>query len=481
MIIELVWIDGAGTELDTLDLQGGADGLKVAADGWVPAVAFGDTPVIETFTLRVSGANTNGLATALQQLSTWLQRIGWSQNGIDNRVVWLRVQLDAETYARQAALVDLSWSTADDLITATKTTPAQVDQLRCAIKRQPYWEQASPAHFARTAISSTGGIATLGNVDTALAGDVPARLSSLMLYPMTTNSRFDQWWIGLKVEPDALAGTFISVWPLASGSVRNDTTIVTDGTAYNGHSLHCTFASAPTLNERVLCTLRMIKPSGDLGAFRGRYQALLRAKAALGSEIYARLKFGWALPYSFMGSTLYTLRSPIYRPRATVMLPTYGLNAWQLFDLGQFNIPSDRNSTSLDNFSIAIEAERDSPAGTLDLDCLILIPALDGMAAIAGPAITTAEHVTLRTDPFGKLGAFEIEGAYASSYTPPEGNTFDMAEIKTELWGLPVDITYPALKLIAAAQLSTEGHALDQTLNLIGAYVPRWRMLRGAE
>jgi hypothetical protein len=115
------------------------------------------------------------------------------------------------------------------------------------------------------------------------------------------------------------------------------------------------------------------------------------------------------------------------------MQPSAGITEWQLFDMGQVIIPADRDSTTLDNFCIILEAERYSLAGTLDLDCLILIPVLDGMAALSESRVQTGKHIRLQVDAFDKRSALCIDGAYNAS----EGNTFDRSKVSAESWSLP--------------------------------------------
>jgi hypothetical protein len=190
----------------------------------------------------------------------------------------------------------------------------------------------------------------------------------------------------------------------------------------------------------------------------GEYLVLLRCKVDDDTtQVGIQLKHGW----TGLGGKEVTVGT------------TYidGQDGWELVELGKVSIPPTGNRDSwattgnkVQDYSIVIAAERISDAGTLDLDCIILIPSKH-MIYIDG------------ADTGVSGGIVYIENA-------PDGTRYILAKTQADRYGA-VEYSfsdtweYPVgggLLVIAAQTAST--HDLTDTAALAISLVPRWHTFR---
>lgn len=439
---------GGSGDVSNLDLS-----TWLAEQGWQQAVAADESTVDEALTLHVPGTTDDNLAANVQALDAMLlnaQRVNDFQNF---REVWLRAQMAGESGARQA------------LVTAVKRSPnvQQTDPLAVqhylrdyflGLKRAALWEGTTLRTTTGTGISALGGKLNYSG----LAGDRAARVA---LTRLASSSNLNEFWLGVQsTRLNATPANLNPIWNLRLTAVANygsDTTGGTsnaDATAQDGYKVVCTFATASSLAMRCIITTNEVSNQQY-----GRYMVLLRAKTT--STRTARVRLGMGNWYSGAG---------FFNTLNRVLISG---NSWKLYQLGEVYLPVRPNMNTVTGFRSAgfrVEAESVSGSGNLELDCLVLIPSLDGVLHVSGTNPVSASWIyEVYHRPGGELYGKVLDSALTGIQIEelhPDGQT----------WGLePANGT-----LVCAGQyngVSTKADTLDVTMS---AY-ERWVTLRGAE
>lgn len=468
--LKLVRLDDFISDIDSLDLLSG--GFTLARDGYQPkACAMGDTSAVETLTLQIQGTTQDDVASKLHSLDDKIKQACWwaDDPGVERYQVWLRVQLDNESYPRQAQIIKITPPDKVKIFTPEEFNGNWLGQYILGIERTPWWEMPYPypTTTAKTGINAIGGTATLSET---IHGDVPARLSKLEVYPPDSISPNSDYWLGWKSNRFGVAANFQPVWDLKDAislSLSADTSVVVDASARSGSKLTCTFGTTATLSKRCTSGLGSSVTTGDLAAQRGSYTVLLRAKMSDTSIARARLEFGFAASYAALTNTIIRSRQVISG------------TSWFLYEMGSVDIPPLRiySTNTLSDFLIQLYAERISGAGSLDIDCLIFIPIDEGMVKLNSPAgsgdSVTSIYVFQHAD--NSLGSFMADNGGIS----PGLIRYTVIAKPVNQWSLPANDDSPVL--VAAAQDITAGNVKGKTFSMAYTYSPRWRTLRGNE
>jgi len=218
------------------------------------------------------------------------------------------------------------------------------------------------------------------------------------------------------------------------------------------------------LLERV--AIREQDVAGSVVDQAGRFNVLLRARMSDTSVAMVRAKFGW----------ISTVTNTIVSPFIMSRVPIIGTD-WKIYELGSVNVPTIRNVIiTLENFAIALDAERISGSGNLLLDCLVLIPTIEGAVKLE-----TASDITRASS---QIDTATIFTAADMSYSAVkigavDGLSYDSCVYHQEDWALPANGTKPRLIVCGADKdgISTKA----DVLNFSYTYIPRWRVLRGNE
>lgn len=381
------------------------------------------------------------------------------------------MQLDNETYPRQAQILNIQPPDRVKTFTPTEISANYIGEYQIGIERTPFWEDPYPypTTTAKTSINSIGGTAVLSET---INGDVPARIALLNFN--STATIYNNFWLGWRTSRFGTTANFAPVWSLDKGAGGNaggtDTGIVSDNSAYDGKKMTCTFASSTALIQRTWIAVTDV--TANPNDQRGTFTVLLRAKMSDTSTARVRMRAGWFNPQD---NTIY---NPIYRSRVVINGNNGMITApWTFYEIGTINIPPLRYfnpNVVLDYFAIALDAERTSGAGNLEMDCLVLIPNDEGMISLKSDAeITLIDTLTLTTttppndQPYGYMTV--VLGAITSH------NTLTVSAIN---WGLPANGEAP--RLIAAGSGLDSLSTKATTFNLSYTYIPRWRTLRGS-
>lgn len=464
--LKLVRLDDFISDIDSIDLFAG--GYSLAEDGYTPMVApLGATSVHEVITLKIQGSSKDNLATLIQAVDAKIKQVQWwlDDPGIERYQVWLRVQQDNETNARQAQIVNILPPDKIRVFQPEEYNNNYIGEYSIGIERTPYWEApyTYPTTTGMDNLNIIGGTATLSET---INGDVPARLARLTVVTDSSSGRVSDFWAGWKTSRFGASANFIPVWELHNGAEMDvDTTAVADATAYDGTKITTTFSADATLilREKILVSDVTTAHSGVLADQRGSYLVLLRAKMSDTSIARVRLAAG-----QFSGSKF---NSPVYRSRIVI-----SGTGWNLYEMGNIKIPPSRLPVgyTFPNFALGFYAERISGSGSLDMDCAILIPIDDGAVkmectgGLQGGQIM--EVYQAADDSLWSLAGFAVgDGRAIFSVVPkPQG-----------YWSLPANGEKPVIVIAATDNINGTGNLNGKTVDLTYAYIPRWRTLRG--
>lgn len=172
-MLKLVRLQDFAADIDTVDLLSG--GFSLAADGYAPVVApIGAKSVHESITLTLKGASTDDLALMVQDIDRKVKECQWwiDSPDLERYQVWIRVQMDGETYTRQAQILNIEPPNKVNEFTKQETGDYTIIEYTIGIERTPFWEQpySYPTTTALNNMDILGGTATLSET---INGDVP--------------------------------------------------------------------------------------------------------------------------------------------------------------------------------------------------------------------------------------------------------------------------------------------------------------------
>lgn len=354
---------------------------------------------------------------------------------------------------RQARVHQIVTETAGDGV-LTPMLGRSAARVRVAIQHDAVWEDSGVTVISTTGVSTTGGVWVIGND----AGSMAQRIRELVA-TSTYAGYLSKFWIGIRNLREGYQG-FIPLWEAESGTNILDASDVSDGTASGGYRVSIDFGTSAAMAKRF--TIRWGQVAGSYAHhIIGRYLVLARCKLSSSiTEVAVDLRHGWAGFAGMESSAGITYLSAVSNANLT---------NWNLIPLGTVQIPPTGNrddlmSAEVEGCMLSVFAERMSAAGSLYVDCFILIPA-EHLVVVSGASVGNAggplEIYTPTADEPYALGKTAAAGLY--------GNV----EYSFENWNYPRGGGI----LVLAAQEATQ-HALSVTCNLDGEIMPRWRGYR---
>ena len=363
--------------------------------------------------------------------------------------MWLRAQLENETYARQALLKRIGYNQPPGMMRPNRK---HLSGLILGVDRYA-WEDTASTPFSGSAVSAIGGTFVFNNA----GGDLPARVARADFDGSSADMY--RYWAGFRSPRFGTVANFAPYWSLRKGVAAwfdADTTGGTthsDPTSKDGFKTVTTFASDESMKRRVLVQQYDIVGAAGREDQRGRYQVLLRAKLSAGSTVVrVRLLSG---SYGDYENPAQGARVPI---TAT---------SWKFYDMGTVRNPGHRmigGVDYLDHVLFGIAAERVSGTGSLEMDCLVFIPIEEGyiFSKVLTPGSGFPASVLQTAD-----------GKYYG-YTTAVNTAYSLIE-PTVKGGLPVG---SGICVIAAER--DDQSALTDTVDVDLAVYQRWETLRGA-
>lgn len=454
-------------DIASLSLLGYTDGFNLAYDGWRQAVASdSDDRVAEALTLRVRGTDPDDLASKLHGLDAMLDEVGRHDEAAERYGVWLRVQIDDEANTRQALLT--AASVGPLALYASPASPGSfLRRYRLALERMPWWESILRSQYYLPAVSCLGGMATYGTV----YGNKPARIARTRIYgstadgPEAGDEGLFEFWLGFRTDRFGDQTNFVPVWDLGEASDStgvNDTASVADATAYGGYKWQCSFGTE-TLLERVRATLQA--QTSDYSDQRGEFAVLLRAKVGASTVCQVQLRDGFVYSSALRAHQRVTISSA----------------NWFLYPLGTVRIPPSHGvigAGSLRFYGFELFASRTSGSNNLDIDCLVLIPTAEGslhvdISPLQGVSNGGVKYILGDTRPI-VVHMFPDGDSDGWWYT--SNNPWATVAVEPSAYAMPVASTG---RIILAGQRETEGHDLDDYVDVDLYANRRYRTLRG--
>lgn len=451
--------DGNSAVTSTLNLYGGAHGIRLARNGWRPVVvAPGGSlePVKEVMRLQIEGSDHDNLAAREQALMTKLRE---AQEYQDSKVevygIWLRDKLPDETGTRQAFIKAGSLKIGETIHSPPVSPGNFLSNATLTLKRMPFWENLNLSTISAGGISGTGGSYDYSSV----GGDVGARIMQTIFKGATGwTGPLYEFWMGFRTDRFGDRANFEPVWECEDGTNGTDSSDAVDATASAGNKVTCDFGAEEDMVARV--TVAVEDVTADYTDQRGEFAVLLRAKVGASTTCRVRLLDNFA-------------SATTWRTQGRVEVSS---TSWKLYPVGSVSIPPLRGSqylhhNKLRNYSLRIEAERASGSNDLDLDCFILIPTAEKSLYFAGGNVR-------------KFGSITYP---ATIYITPEGLIYgDQADAGSMPTASIKDIDAPGYELpvgdgtLYLAAQREASHVLTDGCGIILKVLPRWSFLRGS-
>lgn len=369
----------------TLNLLSGA--LQLEDAGWFTDTG-GSGAVLETFRMSSDDTDANIRAFLADFDELMEQAENYRNDATESVAVWLKVQSEGESAARQA-LIYFGSHTEDTSEFDSPLLGTGTAQVVLYVHRHRLWEATSADSDSESTVNSLGGSYVLGH---GAMGTAPGRISLFRVISseVTTHNKV---WVGIK--PTGLGTTgFNAVWEAEDGTNYTDASDSADATASGGSKVTISYATGAGLNKRFTLRLSNVA-AGNYTSFIGQYLVLGRVKlSSATTKVYIQLNSGWAGANDgpLVGDTFLD---------ATV---DSNLTNWNLIELGVCNIPQSGNraatfsSTVQDHF-FQVFSSRESASGSLDFDCFVLIPAKHLYKAEGATITTGTNNLTHYTFP----------------------------------------------------------------------------------
>lgn len=430
---------------------------KLLRGTWQPGPFISPTEKVEeVLRLRATGTMTE-IAEGEEQIHSYLQYAErWHSDPLSEYGIWLEWSVDGEpgagTYAAKRAFIS-GGALQLAMPEAGRGAFAHPEVLaNLALTRYPSWENVTSEQATGAAVSWLGGQVSLIS-ELAHSGTQAGRLKQVEWH----GDDQSQMWMGIRPRYSGITD-FVSLWECELGNDFTDTADAADATASAGDKKQCTFATHADMHPRMIIYLHDVC-AGTLAHNVGAYTVLLRAKTtAAGTTCYLKLNSGQGTAINFQQT-----EGP---------LVTVASAAWYLYEMGQIQIPSHtyryENTAlhELGEFALQIQAERVAGAGSLDLDCLILVPAWGSL--FVDNQIFTGAGIEI----YGLVYPDDSNGVF--SHDPP-ASAMQLTDWAMSNWCMPRD---PGVMVIAGH--ASTGSVLTDDADVTIDWIPRWRLYRAS-
>lgn len=407
-------------------------------------------PITETFGLVSSDSEATiiGAVRDLQKTFEGARRYHYDPHVDDS--YWLEANCDSES-ARRSLIYEGSLQVQAGVGYEPFLDCGGV-MIQATITRHPFWETTTYLASNLNDLSCLGGMGQWANVQ----GDVPARIYATAVKgssggggPMT------RIWMGIREEYDGMLN-FEPVWELEDGTNATDASDAVDATASGGDKVTVNFATQTGLAERCAITVYDVCTANGHSSythFYGTYLVLLRAKVTAGT-------IGIQLRKSYSESSYESASEEIFITDTS----------WRLFELGEVTIKEMPgrlgNASTVAYDELRIYAEQISGAGSLDLDCLVLIPNRHFVYADGSYIVLTGgddRPLYVVCDENDEVTAFALWGSY-----PRLNVVYTHRD-----WYLPAGNGF----LVLAGERASS-HVLTDVVDLSWTHFPRWMTYR---
>jgi len=257
------------------------------------------------------------------------------------------------------------------------------------------------------------------------------------------------FWLGIRSEDkhgsDGISH-FEPVWDCEDGDNLSggDCSDVADSYAHGGYKVNCSFAAASGWHERM--RLRVTQVNAWEYAQAGRFKMLLRCKVVgSGTEVEVYAKSGWVLSDNKHKQDIVTIDNTLYLYQ----------------EIGVLQIPY----LAADNYGVELWARRTAGSGSLDMDCIVMIPIDEAFISFEGANVLyAADQVKIRVMEKDSIKVYKHQASGIDAELP-----FSVAN-----WQLPRG---DSMFVVAAQRETSQG--INDNFALEIAALPRWLSLRG--
>lgn len=312
--------------------------------------------VIETFDLLAEGTDAAIIAAENQLADHLYEAEMFHRDPLRKLGVQLRAQANNEVGSRTALIYRGDFVPAmQQTITPLLGKSGSFYQL--ALERHGAWETTTTGPTYSN-VSVLGGIVSL----TDMGGTLLGRMGQLdVLARSGGGGPLHKIWVGCRPVYEG-STSFVAKWECESGTNGTDAADTADAGDSGGNKVRVSFATVATLAKRLSMTVATFITTPKEGV--GRYLVLLRGSVTAG-VVAVQMRSG------FSSSENFTPHKTVYLSNTTD----------QLLELGEVSIPpfgyrqQFSGNNTVEQFQLQLWAERISGSGSLDLDCLVLIPA----------------------------------------------------------------------------------------------------------
>lgn len=338
--------------------------LQLQAGGWSTKDASGDGLVWETISLVASDSDADIRSAKINLDILGARARAYQSDKILHDAVWMYWNSDGEN-ERRALVYDITSEIQGDEIFGVPLLGIGVALLRVAIQRKAEYEDSSPVTIDLGTVDGHGGAVPLPDIGCSLNGRI-----AQVIFSGASSQDVTKVWLGLRPTYEGSVG-FQALWEAGVGTLLGNTVTGSNSFASNGVAVAIPFTDYNDLSLPRL-TLRMDQAiGGNYNSHCGKYLLLgVLNVGAMSTECRVQIRHGYGtaahnsvLTDTFVGGTAEDMK-------------------WRLRELGVIDIPpmGNRDKVATDGgfvqaYMISVYAERLSPAGTLYLDCFILVPA----------------------------------------------------------------------------------------------------------
>ena len=373
-------------------------------------------------------------------------------------------------------------------VTATATTVVFESPAGCTSVRIDLWcpgANGVGVSFDDVAIYDKSYAATVqydytANGGADVPGDVPARVSPLTISQQATNSNEGQFpitiykmWAGVRSETrhPGVSG-FVPVWECEDGVAGTSTAGTADASASGYAGGNSAMRVTP---GTATWAARVTGMDGGVGTANfGDYLWLLRARVSAGTY---EIKLRWSTSSTqYIEGPTVEVTNTAYMWQEMGVAPIPLVNR-QSLDTGVF----PNHTTAYEDYYIDIWGRRTSGSGTLDLDCLGLVPIDEGWLVIEDvnwpqdKSSSGLTYLVAAQSPRGAWRAATVDHTYSVYEEPVVSGSLQLPPGDGRL----VIFANGATDSNLAPFLGFQPDDMDSLAP--SQYYPRWLSLRGAE
>jgi hypothetical protein len=446
----------------TVNLNNSASGTYIVRDGWVRQRAQQNEDgeyqdVYEAMTCGIAAASADNLAYYVDAVDVMLDNAqGYISTHQLNDPVWLNVQMTGESTAARSLVKGGLFVAGTDFFSPPATPDSHVPRYNLSVTRHYAWEARDEVTQSYTGAAGNvfGGKFTLTS---AVAGNLPGRVSRLTVSGSTGSQAVDELWVGFRSGKYGDFANFTPLWEMEDGAFFNDTGTAADATAHGGIRVQHIYVTTNRVN---ICNVQLDDVTANYSDHTGKFLVLCRAKITTDREYTLEMFYGAAGAIN---------TGPRVKIDGTF---------WKFYPMGYITIPPGRrlqyNDTYFQDYAIGFYSTADATGtGNLYIDCLVLVPSSEGVCHVSSVNVQYAAGIGYPC--VVECSPEDTFTGLAQAEAVPTGTTWHYVPIDAPDFFVPTGTT----GMVLAGHNTTSGSALTDAVDLSIRYYPRYLSLRG--